>query len=154
MSGMNRVTILGNLGADPEMKNTGRNALTQLRVGVTERWKNGNEWRERTEWVSVKCWGDGLGDYILRTLRKGSRVLIEGKLQTEQYEKNGEKRYATYVVVQGGFGVVEPMTVRDGGDGGQRQSHGDGDRRQRQDSAPRQQQRSSDGFDYTDEIPF
>ena len=151
----NRVTILGRLGADPELRTfQSGSSVVQFRVAVEERWKRNGEWQSRTEWIPVKCWGDGLNDFIMKYLRKGSKVFIEGKFTTEQYEKAGEKRYATYVVVQAGHGVVEAMSANDGGDGGQRQSHGDGDRRQRQDSAPRQQQRSSDGLDYNDEIPF
>lgn len=96
--GLNRVTLLGNLGADPELRHTqGGAAVLTLRLAISESYLDRDKQRkERTEWVTVVVWGlraDGLS----RILSKGSRVCVEGSLRTTSYEKNGEKRYKTEV---------------------------------------------------------
>ena len=155
MSGINRVTVIGHLGRDPEMKNiNGGTSLVTFSVGVTERWKKGSEWHERTEWVSVKCWGDGLGDFLMKNLKKGSKVYVEGRFSTEKWEKNGEARYSTHVVVQGGGGTVELFSApQDRAEGARRDAGGTAD--QRRESRPGGgSQKASPGLDYDDEIPF
>lgn len=108
--GLNKVMLLGNLGADPELKVTGQGtAILKLRIATTETYMNSsNERQERTEWHSVTVWGKR-GEGLAKFLKKGDRIFIEGSLRTQSYEKNGEKRYstevnATNVVLCGGGG--------------------------------------------------
>lgn len=107
MSGINRVTILGHVAADPEHRQAGKSSLVTLRVAVTETWRRGKESGESTEFVPIKCWGDGLCDMVLNNVRKGDKVLVEGKFKTEKFEQNGTTRYSTTVVVQGFDGKIE-----------------------------------------------
>lgn len=97
MSGLNRVTLCGYLGQDPELRHTatGQSVLS-MRMATTEYYVKDGEKTERTEWHSVVCWGK-LAEAISKMLVKGSRVLVEGRLQTRSWEKDGEKRYATEV---------------------------------------------------------
>lgn len=94
MSSYQRVTILGALGRDPEMNGQ----ATRLSVATSEVWtdKSGKR-QERTEWHRVTAFGK-TGELAQKYLTKGRSVLIEGKLRTSQYEKNGEKRYSTDVI--------------------------------------------------------
>lgn len=102
MEGLNRVTIVGNCGQDPEIRFTQNNqAVLTLRLACSESWfdKRANERKERTEWVTVVIWGPR-AESLNKILSKGSRILVEGRLQTCSWEdKNGGgKRYATEVV--------------------------------------------------------
>jgi single-strand DNA-binding protein len=97
--GLNRVMLLGNLGADPELRVTpGGQAVLKLRLATNESYVDRNNVRqERTEWHRVTVWGrraEALG----KILQKGDSLFIEGRLQTSSYEKNGEKRYSTEVI--------------------------------------------------------
>jgi single-strand DNA-binding protein len=122
--GLNRVMLLGNLGADPELRVTpGGQAVLKLRLATNESYVDRNNVRqERTEWHRVTIWGrraEALG----KILQKGDSLFVEGRLQTSSYEKNGEKRYSTEVVANnivlpGGRGRGEG--ARDGGGGGAR----------------------------------
>lgn len=111
MSGLNRVTLLGNLGAEPEVKFTnGGQAILKMRLATTETYFNkAREKQERTEWHSVVLWG-ARAEALGKLLRKGERVLVEGRIEYRQYEtKSGEKRTsaeinATNVVLLGGRG--------------------------------------------------
>ena len=96
--GINRVTLLGNLGADPELRQTNSGAVLNLRLATTETWIDKNkEKQERTDWHSVTLWGKR-GEALAGILRKGSQLLVEGRLSTSSYEKDGQKRYKTEVV--------------------------------------------------------
>ena len=97
--GINKVTIIGNLGADPEVKFTANGtAVSNLRVAVGERRKQGNEWVDHTEWIDVVLFNkaaENAGQY----LGKGRQVFIEGRMQTRKYEdKNGVTKYRTEVI--------------------------------------------------------
>ena len=97
--GLNRVMLLGNLGADPELRVTpGGQAVLKLRLATNESYLDRNNVRqERTEWHRVTVWGrraEALGKF----LQKGDSLFVEGRLSTSSYEKNGEKRYSTEVV--------------------------------------------------------
>lgn len=99
---MNRVTLFGRLGTDPEVKSVGREgtSLCKFRLATSERVKKGEKWEEETEWHSVTIWGKR-ADAAGKHLKKGDRLLIEGKLQTSSYEdREGVKRYSTEVIVQ------------------------------------------------------
>lgn len=99
MEGMNKVLLLGNLGADPEMRVTqGGNAILKLRLATTEGYLDRNNARqERTEWHSVTIFGKR-AEGLSKILTKGDRVFVEGRIETSSYEKDGEKRYRTEVV--------------------------------------------------------
>ncbi len=98
--GLNRVMLLGNLGADPELRNTsGGQAVLKLRLATTESYLDRNRARqERTEWHSVVVWGRR-AEALSRILSKGSRLFVEGGIRTSSYDdKDGNKRYRTEVV--------------------------------------------------------
>ena len=115
---LNKVMIIGNLGADPEVKsfqNGGR--IANLRIATSENWKDKatGERKERTEWHTVVINSDGLVGVAERYLRKGSKVYIEGQLRTRKWQDaSGNDRYSTEVSV-GGIGGV--MTMLDGAPG-------------------------------------
>ena len=120
MSGsVNKVILVGNLGADPEVKsfsNGGR--ICNLRIATSENWTDRatGERRERTEWHSVVIRSDGLIGIAERYLRKGKKVYLEGQLQTRKWQdQNGQDRYSTEVVLSGPGAV---MTMLDGAGGG------------------------------------
>jgi single-strand DNA-binding protein len=97
--GLNRVLLLGNLGADPELRVTaGGQAVLKLRLATTETYLDkSNTRQERTEWHSVTLWGKR-GEALAKFLAKGERIFVEGSLRTSSYEKDGEKRYRTEVI--------------------------------------------------------
>jgi single-strand DNA-binding protein len=101
---LNKVALIGHLGSDPEVKTmTNGNKVANLSVATSESWrdKTSGEKKERTEWHRVVCWQEGLIKVIEQYLRKGSKVYLEGQLQTRKWEKDGVERYATEVVLQG-----------------------------------------------------
>jgi single stranded DNA-binding protein len=116
---VNKVILIGNLGADPEVKsfqNGGK--IANLRIATSETWKDRNtgERKERTEWHSVVINGEGLIGVVERFLRKGSKVYIEGQLRTRKWQdQSGNDRYSTEVVVAGIGGA---LTMLDGPQGG------------------------------------
>ena len=129
---LNKVMLIGNLGADPEVKsfqNGGR--IANLRIATSENWKDKatGERKERTEWHTVVLQSDGLVGVAERYLRKGSKVYIEGHLRTRKWQDaSGNDRYSTEVSV-GGIGGVMTMldgaTDGSGGGGGGAKSGGD-----------------------------
>jgi single-strand DNA-binding protein len=116
---VNKVILVGNLGADPEVKsfqNGGK--VCNLRIATSESWKdrNSGERQERTEWHTVAIFSEGLVGVAERFLRKGSKVYIEGQLRTRKWQdQSGNDRYSTEVVLQGPGAV---MTMLDGAQGG------------------------------------
>lgn len=96
--GLNKVQLIGNLGADPEFRTTqgGQSVLT-LRVATTERYGTKAGKGERTEWHTVIIWGNR-AEALSKILRKGDRAYYEGRLQTREWEKDGQKRYKTEIV--------------------------------------------------------
>lgn len=127
---VNKVILVGNLGRDPESRsfqNGGK--VVELRIATSESWKdrNSGERKEKTEWHTVKVFNEGLANVAERYLRKGSKVYIEGALQTRKWQdQQGNDRYSTEIVLQG-FNSV--LTMLDGapGQGGGRSSAGGGD---------------------------
>ena len=101
--GVNKVILIGNLGRDPEIRYTqDQRPIANLRIATSDRWqdRSTNEWRDRTEWHSVVCFAR-LAEICNEYLRKGSKVYIEGRLQTRSWEgQDGQTRYATEVVAR------------------------------------------------------
>jgi len=96
--GLNRVILLGNLGADPELRAAGETHVLNMRLATSETFLDRNkEKQERTEWHRVSVWGKR-GEGLARFLKKGDRLLVEGSIRTSSYEKDGEKRYSTEIV--------------------------------------------------------
>ncbi len=119
---VNKVILIGNLGADPEIRHTqdGR-PIANLRVATSDSWrdKNSGERRERTEWHRVVIFNEGLCRIAEQYLRKGSKVYLEGALQTRKWEdQSGQERYSTEVVLQGFNSVLTMLDSRQGGGGG------------------------------------
>ncbi|WP_298969715.1 single-stranded DNA-binding protein [uncultured Roseobacter sp.] len=119
---VNKVILIGNLGRDPEVRsfqNGGK--VCNLRIATSETWKDRNtgERKERTEWHSVAIFQEGLVRIAEQYLRKGSKVYIEGQLQTRKWQdQSGQDRYSTEVVLQGYGGTLTMLDGRDGGGGG------------------------------------
>lgn len=116
---VNKVILVGNLGADPEVRsfqNGGK--VCNLRVATSESWKDrmSGERKERTEWHTVAIFAEGLAGVAERFLRKGSKVYLEGQLRTRKWQdQSGNDRYSTEVVLQGPGAV---LTMLDGAPGG------------------------------------
>ncbi len=121
--GLNKVMLLGNLGADPELKMTqGGQAVLKLRLATTETYLDKNQTRqEKTEWHSVTMWGKR-GEALAKFLAKGERIFVEGSLRTSSYEKNGEKRYSTEInasnIILAGRGKGQGDEMGGGSSGG------------------------------------
>lgn len=99
MASLNKVMLIGNVGADPEMRQAGAQPVCNFRIATNEKFggKDGAPKQERTEWHSIVAWGR-LGEVCAEYLRKGSPCYIEGRLQTREWEKDGQKRYTTEIV--------------------------------------------------------
>jgi single-strand DNA-binding protein len=121
---LNKVMLIGNLGADPEVRsfqNGGK--VANLRIATSETWKDRNtgERQERTEWHTVAIFSEGLVNVCENYLRKGSKVFIEGQLQTRKWQdQSGNDRYSTEVVLRGYNGTLTMLDGRgeSGGTGG------------------------------------
>ena len=117
MKGVNKTIIVGTLGADPETRYTpSATVITSIRVATNESWKDKQtgEQKERTEWHRVEFFGR-LAEIAGEYLKKGSQVYIEGKLRTDEYEKDGVKRYSTKIIANemqmlGGKDGAKPQT--------------------------------------------
>ena len=118
MASVNKVIIVGNLGADPETRYTpGGDAVTNIRVATTDKWKDkaSGEMKEQTEWHRISFWGR-LAEVAGAYLKKGSQVYIEGSLRTRKYDKDGQTHYSTEI-----RGDVMQMLGRREGGGGPRE---------------------------------
>jgi single-strand DNA-binding protein len=173
--GLNKVMLLGNLGADPELRMTaGGQAILKLRLATTETYLDkSNTRQERTEWHSITVWGKR-GEALAKILAKGSNIFVEGALRTSSYEKDGEKRYRTEIVAnnilltgrrggeagaaRGGddFGGPPPERPRasGGGGGGGYGGGGGGAQKPAAPQAPAAPQDDYGDFGGDDDIPF
>lgn len=158
---VNKVILVGNLGRDPEVRtfqNGGK--VCNLRIATSENWKDKNtgERRERTEWHSVAIFSEGLARVAEQYLRKGSKVYIEGQLQTRKWQdQSGADRYSTEVVLQGFNATLVMLDGRsDGGGGGYGGGSSSAGDYGGYDSGPSggQQGGGAPGKEYDDEIPF
>jgi single-strand DNA-binding protein len=146
---VNKVILIGNLGRDPEIRtlNSG-DRVANLRVATSETWRDrtSGERREKTEWHQVAIFNDNLVKVAENYLRKGSKVYLEGSLQTRKYEQNGVEKYATEIVLQKFRGE---LTMLDGRAEGGREGGFDAGPRNAG-SGPKE----SFSADMDDEIPF
>jgi single-strand DNA-binding protein len=122
MSGsVNKVILIGNLGRDPEIRSTQDGTrIGNLSVATSETWRdrNSGERRERTEWHRVVIFDDKLVDVVERYLKKGSKVYLEGQLQTRKWQdQSGQDRYTTEVVLQRFRSQLTMLDTRGGGEG-------------------------------------
>jgi len=119
---VNKVILVGNLGRDPESRsfqNGGK--VVNLRIATSESWKDRNtgERKEKTEWHSVAIFNEGLANVAERFLRKGSKVYIEGQLQTRKWQdQQGQDKYSTEIVLQGFNSVLTMLDGAPGSGGG------------------------------------
>jgi len=121
MAGVNKVILVGNLGQDPESRTFSNGGeVVNLRIATSENWKDrdGNR-QERTEWHSVAIFNENLGRVAKNYLRKGSKVYIEGQLQTRKWQdQSGNDRYTTEIVLQKFRGELVLLDARGEGGGG------------------------------------
>ena len=119
---LNKVMLIGNLGADPEIRTFGNGGkVANLRIATSEQWKDKatGERKEKTEWHTVAIFSEGLVSVVERYLKKGSKVFVEGKLQTRKWQdQNGQDRYSTEIVIQGLGGTLTMLDGAQGGGGG------------------------------------
>ena len=149
MSGsVNKVILIGNLGRDPEVRSTqAGDKVVNLSVATSERWKDKNtgEPREKTEWHRVVIFNDRLGDVAEKYLRKGSKVYLEGQLQTRKWtDQSGVEKYTTEVVLQRFRGELTMLDSKGEGGGAYSAPEETGESRG---AAPRR-------AELDDEIPF
>jgi single-strand DNA-binding protein len=171
MAGVNKVILIGNLGADPDVRYMpSGDAVANVRIATSETWKDRNtgEKQERTEWHNVVFFGK-IAEIVKQYLHKGSKIYVEGKLRTRKWQtQDGQDRYTTEVVVDMG-GIMQMLDSRPGGassvpfddappsargsSGG-----GSGSGRPTAPNAPRPSNQDSGGFgggtDFDDDIPF
>ena len=117
MAGINKVILIGNLGTTPELKYaTGGNAILNLSIATSETWteKNTGQKQEKTEWHRVVLFGK-LAELVAKYCNKGSKLYIEGKLQTRKWtNKEGKDQYTTEIIVSGFNGTVQMLDSQEG----------------------------------------
>lgn len=124
---LNQCQFIGHLGRDPEVRTFGNGGkVCNLRLACSEKWKDkeGNK-HEKTEWVSIAIFNDGLVRIAEQYLKKGSKIFVSGKLATRKYQaQDGSDRYSTEVVLQGFGGTLTMLDGREGGSQGDNDSGG------------------------------
>jgi single-strand DNA-binding protein len=148
--GVNKVILIGNLGADPETRySQGGNAVTKFRIATSENWRDrqSGEQQERTEWHNVVCFSR-LAEIAGEYLRKGSRVYIEGSLSTSSWEdqQSGQKRFRTEIIAR----EMQMLDSRSGAGGGDGAPSGFESRQAPADNRPT----LPEDDDFDDDIPF
>jgi len=156
MSSVNKVIIIGNLGRDPEVRNFPNGGkVCNLRIATSERWKDkaSGEQREKTEWHSVAIFNEGLVRVAEQYLRKGSKVYIEGQLETRKWQdQSGADRYSTEIALRPFKGELTMLDGKSGGDGGNSGNYQAPD--QQRGSAGHSAPPTGGAPDMDDEIPF
>jgi single-strand DNA-binding protein len=161
---VNKVILVGNLGRDPEVRHTQNNQkVVNLRIATSERWRDrqSGENRERTEWHSVVIFNENLARVAEQYLKKGSKVYIEGQLQTRKWtDQQGQEKYTTEVVLQRFRGELTLLDSRGGGGGDMsdddRGSRGEFGRSSPMEKRPAMAETGGSRFasDLDDDIPF
>lgn len=157
---LNKVTLIGNLGAEPEIRTTqdGRE-IANLNIATSESWKdkNSGERKEKTEWHRVVIFSPGLVNVVKQYVHKGSKVYVEGALQTRKWtDKNNVERYTTEIVLQGFSSALVMLDGKGGASSGSSYSSGDS---YQNDYSPSQSGGQSSSADFpveelNDEVPF
>jgi len=159
---VNKVILVGNLGRDPEIRRTqdGR-PIANLSVATSETWRDRNtgERKEKTEWHRVVIFNEGLCKIAEQYLKKGSKIYLEGQLQTRKWQdKDGVEKYSTEVVLQGFNSALTMLDGRGGGGGGESGDFGSGGPSMARESRPAMAGGGSGSSgrrdDMDDEIPF
>jgi len=155
---VNKVILIGNLGADPEIRRTqdGR-PVANLRVATSETWRDKatGERREKTEWHRVVIFNEGLCRIAEQYLKKGSKVYLEGALQTRKWQdKDGQDRYSTEVVLQGFNSQLTMLDRAGGGTGESSDDFGSSSPSAARERRPAMAGAGGKGGDLDDEIPF
>jgi len=158
---VNKVILVGNLGADPEARSLNNGGeVVNMRIATSEQWKDrdGNR-QERTEWHNVVIFNENLGRVAKSYLRKGSKVYLEGQLQTRKWtDQSGNDKYTTEIVLQKFRGELVLLDSREGGGGGGRDFGGGGygDDFSGGGSSPGQKRPQPAAFDtdLDDDVPF
>lgn len=157
---INKVILVGNLGKDPEVRQTqdGR-PIVNMSIATSDTWKDRNtgERREKTEWHRVVIFSEGLARVAEQYLRKGSKVYLEGQLQTRKWQdQNGQDRYSTEVVLQNYGGTMVMLDGRSGGGGagGDGGGYGGNDFGGGGQQGGGPQGGGGQSFDLDDDIPF
>jgi single-strand DNA-binding protein len=159
MAGVNKVILVGNLGADPEARSLNNGGeVVNMRVATSEQWKDREGQRqERTEWHNVVIFNENLGRVAKSYLRKGSKVYLEGQIQTRKWTDNsGNDRYTTEVVLQRFRGELVLLDSREGAGGGRSAFSEDFDEFGGGSSAKPQSRPQPAAFDtdLDDDVPF
>lgn len=151
---LNRVTLLGNLGQDPELRSTPQgSSVCNISLATTESYKdrNTNEWRDTTDWHRIVLW-EGLAEVASKYLKKGDKVYIEGKLKTRQYEQDGITKYITEVKASNMI-----MLGKSSGGGGYDADSSSADQYKSNPSSAKENYSSGDSEEYfedDDDVPF
>lgn len=156
---VNKVILIGNVGRDPEIRSTQNGKeLANLSIATSESWKDRNtgERKEKTEWHRVVVFNEGLVNVIKNYINKGSKLYIEGQLQTRKWQdQSGQDKYSTEVVLQGFGGVLTMLDSRNSGGAGASSSGAYSDNNSSFGQTPSQQQQpSNQAHELDDEIPF
>ena len=156
---VNKVILVGNLGKDPEVRRMGSgDPVVNLSVATSETWRDkaSGEKKERTEWHRVVIFNEALAKVAESYLRKGSKVYIEGQLQTRKYEQNGVEKYSTEIVLQRYRGELTILDSRNSGDAGSmdEMSGGDHGRSAQVERRPAAASASKYSEALDDDIPF
>jgi|SRR5579864_3621404 len=157
---MNKAILIGRLGADPESRrmNNGK-PVVNFRLATSERWKDkqSGERKETTEWHQCVCFNEALCGVIENYLKKGSQVMIEGKIKTRKWEKDGVDRYTTEIVIESFGGSLELLGSKNGERGEAEEPEERSGRYSMRDEKPKRQPTPGGGstaVDYDDDIPF
>jgi single-strand DNA-binding protein len=161
MAGVNKVILVGNLGADPEARSLNNGGeVVNMRIATSEQWKDrdGNR-QERTEWHNVVIFNENLGRVAKSYLRKGSKVYLEGQLQTRKWQdQSGNDKYTTEIVLQKFRGELVLLDSREGGGGGGRDfgggSYGDDFGGGGSSQGQKRPQPAAFDTDLDDDVPF
>lgn len=149
---VNKVILIGNLGADPEIRRTqDGKPIANLRLATSESWRDkaSGERKEKTEWHRVVVFSEPLCKLIEQYVKKGSKIYVEGQMQTRKFkDKDGVEKYSTEVVLQNFGGVLTMLDTRSASNGADDQTE------QTQPAPPARKPAAGRGRDMDDEIPF
>ena len=152
---VNKAILLGNLGRDPEIRSMQSGAkMASFSIATSKRWKDKStqEQKEKTSWHNIVVFGDGLVDIVEKYVKKGSKIYIEGELQTRKWQdKDGNDRYTTEVILQG---YNSNLTLLDNRNNSEIQSSNESVNNDTKSIEENSYQNNSDSSDLDEDIPF